>query len=462
MRLLDVNRLEFREFGGSASCPKYAILSHRWGDEEITLQSFGEARKEVEQAMEQHSEQRQHSNAGSSKIAGACLQARQHGLDYLWVDTCCIDKTSTVEMAESLNSMFKCYERAQACYSHLMDVVSLADDPQFAAHFRNSQWFTRGWTLQELLAPQNLQFFNCDWVLLGSKQELSADVQAVTLIPSQYLYHQEPLRKASVAQRMSWASKRRTTRIEDRAYSLFGIFDVSIEMRYGEEERAFQRLQQAIIQSCPDETIFAWTCRGLKDSGILAPRPDCFKPCANISSSCGMPGRNTTGKTYQITNQGLEFPSPSREALRKVAQSTGPDSLLTWRKVGQDGYWLEMNESLEKIWSLFRVKFREERSDTLANQRRNELDRQRNNQVNEVSIGRYIRSPNRDPPTIILGLNAWNMGDRVRPRAIMLKLYMSEPGRWRRLDCHKLDLGTLFESSRVLAERQRSRIYIDL
>ncbi|KAM5537080.1 hypothetical protein V8D89_009226 [Ganoderma adspersum] len=194
----------------------------------------------------------------SPKLRMACAVARADGYRYIWIDSCCIDKTSSAELSEAINSMYRWYGKAAICYAFLADVAH-NDRPQDAkSKFRRSKWFTRGWTLQELIAPRNLLFMSQEWNVMGSKQDLSVLLEEITGIDVEVLKQQKRLDEVSVARRMSWASRRETTREEDHAYSLFGIFDVNMPTLYGEGSRAFMRLQQEILQQIPDQSLFAW------------------------------------------------------------------------------------------------------------------------------------------------------------------------------------------------------------
>ena len=163
------------------------------------------------------------------KIRCSCERAVLDGLQWIWVDSCCIDKMSSAELSEAINSMFHWYRKAQVCYAYLSDVfIPWPDDGMNAAslasyQFRNSRWFRRGWTLQELLAPRKLIFFSRAWLSLGDRSELWTHVSEATGIKNEKGWE-----VASVAQKMSWASKRETTRNEDRAYSLMGLFGVNM------------------------------------------------------------------------------------------------------------------------------------------------------------------------------------------------------------------------------------------
>ncbi|KAJ3578633.1 hypothetical protein NPX13_g1938 [Xylaria arbuscula] len=235
MRLINTSTLEVHEFTGD-STKEYAILSHTWGEDECTLQGMSTA--EVQK------------RAGYAKIQLCCTQARLDGLDWAWVDTCCIDKTSTTELSEAINSMFRWYSNAKVCYAYLADVN---DKDGFAS----SRWFSRGWTLQELIAPKVLRFYSSNWTLLGFKSELCDALQRITGIDT-FVLETGHFSQICVAKRMSWASRRETTRSEDRAYSLMGIFNVNMPLIYGEGKNAFTRLQQEILRVSDDQSLFAW------------------------------------------------------------------------------------------------------------------------------------------------------------------------------------------------------------
>lgn len=191
---------------------------------------------------------------------------------------CCIDKTSTAELSEAINSMYRWYQKAQVCYVYLADVdffdpvIEQWKDHGWASKhimapkkssFVNSRWFTRGWTLQELLAPFDVRFYSRTFTPLGSKHELCLLLSYITGISKPALEPRLPLSGTnplgfSVATRMSWAAKRQTTRVEDIAYCLLGLFDINMPLIYGEGEKAFRRLQEEIMKSSDDQSLFAW------------------------------------------------------------------------------------------------------------------------------------------------------------------------------------------------------------
>ncbi|TBU55493.1 hypothetical protein BD310DRAFT_825619 [Dichomitus squalens] len=194
----------------------------------------------------------------SPKIRDACRVAREAGHRYLWIDSCGIDKTSSSELTESINSMYKWYGLAEVCYAYLADVPSGEDPRADQSAFRESRWHKRGWTLQELIAPFDVVFLAEDRTQIGTKLALVDLVEEITGIPEGALIHAKSLDEFSVAQRLSWAAQRETTREEDRAYSLLGIFNINMPTLYGEGARAFRRLQEEILRRIPDLSLFAW------------------------------------------------------------------------------------------------------------------------------------------------------------------------------------------------------------
>jgi hypothetical protein len=197
------------------------------------------------------------SKRGWRKVVESARHAAQNGWDYIWIDTCCINKSDITELSEAINSMFRWYESAQVCYAHLADVPprhSSLKHP-WAWSFRSSRWYTRGWTLQELLAPTFLEFLDSEWNVIGSRDEWAHEIELATGIEVKQLAN---FQDCSVATKLSWAANRETTRIEDRAYSLLGLLGVNMLLIYGEGERAFTRLQHELIRSSNDESIFAW------------------------------------------------------------------------------------------------------------------------------------------------------------------------------------------------------------
>jgi hypothetical protein len=220
--------------------PEYVILSHTWGTaaQEVTLQDF-----------QSRSTKRRTGKAGYRKIQFCSDQAAQDGYQYFWIDTCCIDKTNSVELTEAINCMFRWYREAARCYVYLSDVhVTKSQHNAWQDDFRKSRWFTRGWTLQELLAPEFVEFFSSEGIRLGDKISLEEDIHRITGIAVDALRGRS-LSDFSVSERMDWATKRNTSRKEDEAYSLFGIFDIYMPLIYGEREGALVRLREQIDRS---------------------------------------------------------------------------------------------------------------------------------------------------------------------------------------------------------------------
>jgi hypothetical protein len=272
MRLLHARKVQLEEFSENA-IPPYSILSHTWEGDEVSfydMQHSNFARKE-----------------GYLKIKYSCDQALKDGINYVWVDTCCIDKSSSAELSEAINSMFRWYRDAKTCYAYLSDVPPHSDPLSGNSAFPGSRWFTRGWTLQELIAPTSVYFYTAQWTCIGTKESLSDKIASITGIPGTILRGSD-CRNESVARRMSWVSRRITTRKEDIAYCLLGIFGVNMPMLYGEGERAFIRLQEEILKESDDQSLFAWgtisppsrlNCRF---RGVLAKSPSEFATSSRI------------------------------------------------------------------------------------------------------------------------------------------------------------------------------------
>lgn len=201
---------------------------------------------------------------GYSKIIKACNFANSRGHGFIWIDTCCIDKKSSAELTEAINSKFNWYRKAAECYAYLPDVHSERTETAMM-ELRRSEWFRRGWTLQELIAPSTVIFCTSSWKVIGDKRStarnhgLASIIKKATGVPRVVLRHPDKLWSFSVAERMSWASNRTTTRVEDTAYGLLGLFGVNMPLLYGEGHNAFLRLQREIMGGSLDESILAWS-----------------------------------------------------------------------------------------------------------------------------------------------------------------------------------------------------------
>jgi len=268
MRLINTSTFRLESF--VTNPPPYAILSHRWQDGEVTFQDLEDGSTA-------------HRLRGYMKLRRAVDRARRDGFQYIWVDTCCIDKTSSTELSEVINSMFSYYKGAAICYAYLADVTAVGLSEKVEREdFGNSSWFKRGWTLQELIAPTAMRFFNGDWKSLGTKSDLAGDIQVITSIPENVLLGGD-LSRLSACSKMAWAAQRQTTVPEDIAYCLLGIFDIHMPLIYGEGgERAFVRLQEEILKRSEDESLFLWKlppeeARMQGFWGLLARSPSYFK-----------------------------------------------------------------------------------------------------------------------------------------------------------------------------------------
>ncbi|KAJ6780424.1 hypothetical protein PWT90_02311 [Aphanocladium album] len=291
MRLIDVTTKQVAEFLGKP--PPYAILSHTWGDDEVTLQELADPAARQKQ--------------GFAKISQFCatVSLRLPNIKYVWVDTCCIDKSSSAELTEAINSMFRWYREAVRCFAYLQD-VSLQGKCEAGPEFESCRWFSRGWTLQELLAPRDLEFFDRDWKLIGEKQSLCSRISKATGIQESAL-KTDAFHEYSAACRMSWASQRQTTRTEDMAYCLLGIFDINMPMLYGEGEKAFLRLQEEILKSFDDQSLLAWDAESVPASeqvSTLAKQPSCFRGGAELMC------RPSSSEPLVITNKGIRLRLP--------------------------------------------------------------------------------------------------------------------------------------------------------
>ena len=302
---------------------EYAIVSHRWLREEITFSTL--------------------SNAGLSnpavrslsmkKIRGACEKAREHGIDWLWLDSLCINKANSTENETAIKSMFIWYRDAAVCYTYLSDVVfpgavglTKPNTGMFEREGqagRYSEWFERSWTLQELLAPKDMRFFDKDWQFMGTKNHLAIPLGIITRIKVSYLSGSEDIQDANVAAKMSWMAGRKASKIEDVAWSMLGLFNVTtLRPDYGMGAKAFVALEKALIQQFADETIFVWTAprSGLPKTisnrdwaddewGLVAPSPDCFRNSGDLLKDNTIRSR----EACTFSPQGLVLSVPDKE-----------------------------------------------------------------------------------------------------------------------------------------------------
>lgn len=240
--------------------PAYAILSHTWGDDddEVTYDDMIHGTAESKAG-------------GYRKIRFCGEQAARDGLRYFWVDTCCINKADAIEVQKSINSMYRWYKDAAKCYVYLSDVsmsderASSASEIDFESALRSAKWFTRGWTLQELLAPSSVEFFSTDHARVGDKHSLERLIHQRTGVPVEALRGYDQTR-FSVDERISWAEKRETKHEEDLAYSLLGIFGIFLPLIYGEgKDNAFRRLRKEVSQSIHSQEFRSLSISGTRD-----------------------------------------------------------------------------------------------------------------------------------------------------------------------------------------------------
>ncbi|OLN81492.1 Vegetative incompatibility protein HET-E-1-like protein 26 [Colletotrichum chlorophyti] len=238
---------------------------------------------------------------GWNKIKMTCKLARAR-FKYAWVDTCCIDKSSSAELTEAINSMYAWYRSAEVCYVYLSDLSPVPEG--LAGSYR-------GWTLQELIASKRIEFYDKKWNMIGDKGDLLVIIQEITRIDMSILRDSSDLQSLPVARRMSWVAGRRTTRVEDIAYCLLGIFDVNMPLLYGEGTKAFQRLQQHIATETNDLSLFAWQKMGEYEagstpefSGIFADSPEEFSYCSTLMRHRD---RFQFRNDFTVTNNGLQI-----------------------------------------------------------------------------------------------------------------------------------------------------------
>ncbi|THU88009.1 HET-domain-containing protein, partial [Dendrothele bispora CBS 962.96] len=265
MRLLNTKTFVVKEFLTDSDIPPFAILSHTWGDNEVTFQDI------------QNLETAKKKGAGWRKVENACRYIRQYKFKWIWIDTCCIDKSSSAELSEALNSMYQYYRDSRVCIAYLGDVSGVKNTKDLG-EFKKSRWFKRGWTLQELIAPRYMFFLDKNWNTIGTRHSIGMGKSAF----------QSHIDGYSIAQKMSWAASRETTRSEDMAYCLMGLFGVNMPPIYGEGgPKAFMRLQQEIIKYSEDRSIFAWVAskNSRRERGLFASSPLEFASSGHIGVS---------------------------------------------------------------------------------------------------------------------------------------------------------------------------------
>ncbi|KAI6012985.1 hypothetical protein EDC04DRAFT_2956473, partial [Pisolithus marmoratus] len=331
--------------GCDDTATKYCILSHRWIEgKEVNYEQMKEFAK-FDNAKEIQS------CHGYQKILKACNVA--DGLfEYLWADTCCIDKRNSSELSEAINSMFRWYKNSTRCYTYLHDTSDFPTGPDFTT-FGNyngwPEWFSRGWTLQELIAPSDLQFFNKHWKEIGDKRNRATEIKEIMGVPLRVLMNGLSSYRPSFAEVMSWAAERKTKLFEDEAYSLIGLLDINMPMLYGEGKKAFQRLQLEFMRMSNDQSIFAWRANNAGDtevaerteggntrvmgwtSAVLPDGPIAFRRCRDViqmepkafyrslsrewesdANALAADGECEALPAFTVTNRGIRIPLPLR------------------------------------------------------------------------------------------------------------------------------------------------------
>ncbi|OTA36786.1 hypothetical protein BTJ68_02600 [Hortaea werneckii EXF-2000] len=332
MLLLNANTYALKFFHTAETAPPYAILSHTWEDDEVLFKDMDDL-------------ERAKAKSGWQKIEYICRQALEDGLEWAWVDTCCIDKSSSAELSEAINSMFNWYKCSTVCYVYLCDLrmtATLRDDAPMVSTwlerakkmapirsslsdrhsrtcnepdislidtlgaFSKAKWWSRGWTLQELLAPWNVVFMDQQWQQIARLPDFVVTVSTISSVDVAVLLKTEPLQSRCIAERFSWASKRSTTREEDTAYALLGIFDANMPLLYGEGRRAFERLQEVISPRSNDLSMYAWrSLRHKFNLSMFAASPSYFAGLSAVRTRRLGP---TTG--ISVSFMGVTLTSP--------------------------------------------------------------------------------------------------------------------------------------------------------
>lgn len=350
MRVINTKSFEFKHERGGLKFREegYAILSHRWLDDEITYHQY-------EQYVEKlKSGSKENLSPQLDKIRGACDIAHSKGIEWMWIDSCCINKRDTEEATESINSMFMWYRQSKLCVTFLSDVELNTEfkpkpgfkptDPRIFNRSDNNEpaeWFFRGWTLQELLAPREMEFYDKKWNLLGTKADLQSPLSKLTGINESYLTGADNFRNACIATKMSWMAKRTTKLEEDLAYAMLGIFDINMLTMYGEGARAFLRLQQVLLSSpSMDESLYAWKMPAPTaghrynrqgsawreyEWGLLAPCPAWFADSGGVRV---IPNALPSREPFKVTGEGLTAP---------VGRAATDPSVHVWHFIAMSG-----------------------------------------------------------------------------------------------------------------------------
>jgi hypothetical protein len=328
MWLINTASLRLEPFDSSLDV-KYAILSHTWEGGEVSFQEMQNPKESTKQ------------KPGYRKIEATCNVTAHKGLEYAWVDTCCIDKSSSAELSEAINSMFRWYKDAEICFAYLSDLVlpisTSIDEDELVSYLSRCRWFSRGWTLQELIVPRSLELYDSSWNFRGSRDQFASQLSTITRVDVAVLQNSNVMNSLPVARRMSWASNRQTTREEDIAYCLLGIFDVNMALLYGEGSKAFVRLQDEIATQSGNISLFGWTAQKSTNEnpprsaetvrsdqyyrGVFALSPSEFATCGGFRF---LPMHKRYNQVFSAAVRGFNI-----DALLVKGSEDGPCHILT-------------------------------------------------------------------------------------------------------------------------------------
>ncbi|KAG6328770.1 hypothetical protein ID866_10319 [Astraeus odoratus] len=312
----------------------YAVLSHCWcAEEEVKLWELQQLSPQTAFTLRTRS--------GYRTIVESCRRAKADGLQWVWTASSCIMEENCSELSEALNSMYWWYAKSERCYAYLHDVDEHALSGELNMdRFDNGwpAWFCCSWTLQELLAPNAVLFYNRHWQCIGDKIKLASTLAKITGIPQNVIAKglppsDDPCRP-SVAQIMAWAAHRTARKVEDKAYTLMGLFGVHISTKYVESEKAFHRLQMAILANYSDHTIFAWSAN-TNPSNVLAHDPTCFSDSTklvNLTPYDAFIGECPKDEEEILDNQDIDVTEKGIEIWLPVAQYSGYPHLI-WAKL---------------------------------------------------------------------------------------------------------------------------------
>lgn len=377
MRLLNIYTLELTVFDGEDTVPPYLIASHRWQQDEATY-------KDVLKKRNKHTK-------GYKKIESFCQLAASKKIrdtiscDWIWIDTCCIDKDSSADVSEAVNSMWMYYRQAVCCLAWLPDIYSMLGTERLVMReFEKSEWFKRGWTLQELIAPRMVVFLKADWAVVGHKYTLAIEpskvslefgpalnecISRVTNIESQILCNPEACDRITVAERLEWAGHRITTKPEDLAYCLLGLCNIHMPLIYGEgQASAFKRLREQIIHHTAAAPTYPYAASATRPCSAPSPTsshgsgaaaagrnepPESASPSAvprSVHNPDKIISNSSTAQSFQTVPAGRGPPNAIRDSATPMTDmpptSSQPRYLVHWNHI-----WSDYKASESRPWS---------------------------------------------------------------------------------------------------------------